>query len=249
MTAFLQMDAMGDLSAQAVSGLEVIAQSGIGDWGELLVFALVVVVSGANGLIQAAKKKREAKERERQMPLSRSSSTPPEAKPARARPRPVKQRTAQASHPIPLPAKPLPPRTSPVSKSPPTANVPPIFETLAEGIRDANKEQSPRRSKRRAAAREVARPVAAVGKPPKKAHQAVSDRHFIQKHEREHEESMERRLGHVAAGLLVPTVDPYANKTVKTQWLRGVDLRQAMILKEILGPPVAMRDTDDYFSP
>ncbi len=258
MIALLQMEVMGGASAGAASGGQLLARGDLGDWGQLIVVALVFVASGVNGLIQAAKKKREAKERERQTPMSKPSPTSPAVKPARART--VQRQTEQTQQPIPLGPKPQarrrpdPPRPRPstVSQSPPTANVPPIFESLAEAIREANKDKSQRSSKgkRRVPAREPARPVASAKPPKKKAHQAVSDRRFIQKHEQEHDASMEKRLGSLAEGVVKPlAVNPYAKKTVGAAVLHGVDLRQAIILKEILGPPVAMRDTDDYFNP
>jgi len=254
MIALLQTGATGGLFAGADLGVRFATD--FGDWGQLVVFAIVVLMSGANGLIQAAKKKREAKERERQMLEPKSLLAPPEAKPARARPQPqpAEREMAKPLRPIPLRPKPRPtqpPRSSPVSTSPPTADVPHIFETLAEAIREANQEkpQRMRRSKRRTSAREPAPPIAPTTTPSKKDHQTVADRHFIADHEQEHQKSSAKRLGHVAEGLVAPRSDPDATKTRKAAGLRGVDLRQAIILKEILGPPVAMRETDDYFSP
>jgi len=256
MIALFQMEVMGGVSTGAASGGHVLARGDLGDWGQLIIVALVFVASGVNGLIQAAKKKREAKERERQTPMSKPSPTAPAVKPARART--VSRQTEQTQQPIPLGPKPQArrrpdspqPRPSTVSQSPPPA-VPPIFQSLAEAIREANKDKPQRSSRgKRAPAQTTARPVASAKPPKKKAHQAVSDRRFIQQHEQEHKASMEKRLGGVAEGVVEPLeVNPYAKKIVGAAVLHGVDLRQAIILKEILGPPVAMRDTDDYFNP
>ncbi len=254
MIAFFQMNATGSSFENAGSIAGMVAQIDFSEWGEFLVFAVVIAISAVNGLIKAAKNKREARQRELQIPSPESSRTPPSARPARERPSREEWQVVEPRKPIPLRPKtqtkprPLPPRSGPVSESPSPANASPLFETLAEAIRDANKEKTRRIEK---AQRQAAPPrqVAPKRKPQKKVHQPVTERHFIEDHEREHEQSMDARIGHVAEGVVAPVADPYAKKSIGVHALGGVDLRQAIILKEILGLPVAMRDTDDYFNP
>jgi hypothetical protein len=77
----------------------------------------------------------------------------------------------------------------------------------------------------------------------------VADRHEIEDRERRQGEVSHQRIGHVKQGVVAPLADAYATKGVGASALQGVDLRRAVVLREILGPPVALRDSDDYFSP
>lgn len=245
------MNCQGVVPACLGPDRSILAAQGLGDWGELIVFAVVVVMSALNGIIQAAKKKREVREEKRKIPLPKSFAKPPAAKRRGVRSQPVQRPTAQARRPILLPQKPQPRRAGPVSKSPPTAHVPPIFETLTEAIREANREKKRRagRSKRRDASHEQARPVAGVPKPPKHVHQSLAERHAIRDQEARRESSSQERVGHVGQGVVAPLRDPYTKEIRGPHLLYGVDLRRAIVLKEILASPLALRETDDYFSP
>jgi len=215
--------------------MTVLAIQDPGDWIQGVVVLIIIAGSALSGVAKAitakldrAREAAKAKgEGQQAAPRTIRSVTPV------ARPMPPQRRQPQLfERPVAKPFAPSPPQPS--AELPPT--LPPMVKTLLEAVLDTEIEATPR--PRPVCLQPPPRPRPASPKAPKPA----VKRRSIEAREEQKAELLEKRIGHVQRH-----VGPVAVLTRSDDGMTlfdrptHSDLRRAIILNEILSPPLALR--------
>jgi hypothetical protein len=212
----------------------MLAIQDIGDWIQGVVVLIIIAGSALGGLGKAITAKldraREAAKGEGQQAAPRTIRTVTPV----ARPMPPQRRQPQLfERPVAKPLAPSPPQ--PRAELPPT--LPPMVKTLLEAVLNTEIDATPR--PRPVCLQPPPRPRPASPKAPKPA--AVNRRSIDEREERK-AELVEKRIGHVQRHV-APVAAPTTSDDGMTLFDRPThrDLRRAIILNEILSPPLALR--------
>ncbi len=226
----------------------MLAVQNIGDWIEGIIVLVIIGGSALGGLAKAiiAKINRSREEADAQRELQ--ERPPPRAmdRPAlpMARPMPPRQRPQAITRERPA-ARPLATQRPQVEVP---KNLPPMVQTILDVVLDGavDVEEVFRRPQPRPSRTEpppAPKPARkSVPKPVRRAQQRATGRRTIDDREEREAKLLEKRIGHVephVAPAPLPEADPdsFERPTRK-------DLRRAIILNEILSPPLSIRRTD-----
>jgi hypothetical protein len=213
----------------------MLAIQDIGDWIQGIVVLIIIAGSALSGLAKAISAKLNRSrmeveaERERQQrpspPRTMDSSPPPTARPmSLPRPQPpvFQRRVAKSFTPSPSQPRAELPRS-----------LPPMVKTFLEAVLNTEIEAPP--TPRQTVAQPPPPPHPARTKPPKPA----VKRRSIEAREEQKAELLEKRIGHVQTHVAPTAVADMDAGLFERPSPR--ELRRAIILNEILSPPLALR--------
>jgi hypothetical protein len=220
--------------------MTMLAIQDIGDWIQGIVVLIIIAGSALSGLAKAITAKLDRAREAAKAKGEGQQEAPRTIRPVMpvARPMPPPRRPPQLfERPV---AKPLPPqvRTQPRADLPPA--VPPLVRTILDMVLDgavdleAAVPTPPRARPERPPAPQRAKPPA----PPR----PEVGRRAIEAREEQKAELLEKRIGHVQRHV-APATAPTSPDDGMTLFDRPThsDLRRAIILNEILSPPLALR--------
>ena len=230
----------------------LIAQVDFGDWIENAVIIAIIGLSALSALGKTIAKKLNARREEEQRKTALGGQRAPTPTPGRAGPVPPvaqplgpptrRERTAQREVARPLPARPVPSRPS--RMAPPVVTAEPVLDVVpdpyeTEMIPEAPASLPPRRDRSRRES--VQKRHVEIHVQPR----APAKRSVIAKREAQRARTVEQRLGHVDEGVVLPVEgDAYGARRQLRRYFSIQTLRQAVVLSEILAPPVSMRPPD-----
>lgn len=219
----------------------LLAAGGSRDWIQGVVLLLVIGLPVLNKIVKAIAAKLSGTEDETTSPTSPQQgerSRPPVARARGSKPQPAHQ-------PPPPVARPQPPQpaVSPPRRSAPQDAPPPAFAPLIEMIRERIEERPRARQQQRPAPKPVEKPqrqpvrsARPSSTKKRKQHESIAER------ERRRSRDREERMGHVREGLVTPVVErPIDHSDHWHTWMTRQSLRRAIVLSEILAPPLALR--------
>lgn len=219
----------------------LLAAGGSRDWIQGVVLLLVVGLPVLNKIVKAIAAKLSGTEDETEAPTPpqrRDRSRPPVARARGSKPQPAHQ-------PPPPVARPQPPRpaVSPPRRSAPQDAPPPAFAPLIEMIRERIEERPRVRQQQRPAPKPVEKPqrqpvrsARPSSTKKRKQHESIAER------EQRRAKQGEERMGHVREGLVTPVVERSIDHSDHWHtWMTRQALRRAIVLSEILAPPLALR--------
>lgn len=218
----------------------LLAAGGSPDWIQGVVLLLVIGLPVLNGIVKAIAGKLSGTKDETASPTpqQRERSRPPVARARGSKPQPAHQ-------PPPPVARPQPPRpaVSPPRRSAPQDAPPPAFAPLIEMIRERIEERPRVRQQQRPAPKPVEKPqrqpvrsARPSSTKKRKQHESIAER------ERRLSRAREERMGHVREGVVAPVVQkPIDHADHWHTRMNRQSLRRAIVLSEILAPPLALR--------
>lgn len=219
----------------------LLAAGGSRDWIQGVVLLLVVGLPVLNKIVKAIAAKLSGTEDETEAPTPpqrRDRSRPPVARARGSKPQPAHQ-------PPPPVARPQPPRpaVSPPRRSAPQDAPPPTFAPLIEMIRERIEERPRARQQQRPGPKPVEKPQR---QPVRSARPSSTkkrkQRESIAEREQRRAKQGEERMGHVREGLVTPLVERSIDHSDHWHtWMTRQSLRRAIVLSEILAPPLALR--------
>lgn len=219
----------------------LLAAGGSRDWIQGVVVLLVIGLPVLNKIVKAIAAKLSGTEDETEAPTPpqrRDRSRPPVARARGSKPQPAHQ-------PPPPVARPQPPRpaVSPPRRSAPQDAPPPAFAPLIEMIRERIEERPRVRQQQRPGPKPEEKPQR---KPVRSARPSSTkkrkQRESIAEREQRLAKQGEERMGHVREGLVTPVVErPSDHSDHWHTWMTRQSLRRAIVLSEILAPPLALR--------
>ncbi|MCH7595293.1 MAG: hypothetical protein IID35_01935 [Planctomycetes bacterium] len=216
----------------------LLAAGGSRDWIQGVILLLVVGLPVLNKIVKAIAAKLSGTEDETEAPTPpqhRDRSRPPVARARGSKPQPAHQ-------PPPPVARPQPPRpaVSPPRRSAPQDAPPPAFAPLIEMIRERIEERPRVRQQQRPGPKPEEKPQR---KPVRSARPSSTkkrkQRESIAEREQRLAKQGEERMGHVREGLVTPVVERPSDH--RHMWMTRQSLRRAIVLSEILAPPLALR--------
>ena len=225
----------------------MLAIQDIGDWINVIIVLVIVAGSALGGIVKAITAKlnrsREEVEAERDLqerqtsPRRMDRPAPPVARPMppRRRPPPVMQR------PVARPFNPPAPQSQTAPQPEVSTTLPPMVKTILETFLDVDIERQPPQP-RPTSLQPPPRPRPAKSKVPKPA----VGRRSIEEREERKAKLVEKRIGrvepHVASAVSPPSPDDSGSMFERPT---HADWRRAVVLNEILSPPLALRPPNE----
>ena len=226
----------------------LLAARGFDDWIQVAVLALVFGLPALNGVVKAIAAKLNKTKAEAESPMPpprRERSRPPVARPRGSKPDPAHQQGPPVARPQPPRPTASQPRRHAPKEAKPSA-VGSLIELIREHIEEKPRPAPPRRPTAKQE-RPLPKPAKKIQRQPlraalpstiKKSKRRVS----ISERERQQAKRSEERLGHLREGVVAPIVEqPIDHSEHWHTRMNRRTLRRAIVLSEVLAPPLALR--------